>query len=150
MRGTVNESLAQRVQAWIKNHRGVSITTFFGLLFLMFSGTTEISAPVVIMMETILLIVLFFGLLIFVYNFGYIAIILAVDEGLNDEEKILLKWMLRRAVIISVLWFSGVITFLMVFQNNSYFLASSNCFLLAIILYFIRKGENPLVEGTSI
>ncbi|MHA2245852.1 MAG: hypothetical protein ACXADY_12885 [Candidatus Hodarchaeales archaeon] len=150
MRGTVNESLAQKVQVWIKNHRGVSITTFFGLLFFLFSGTTEISAPVVIMMETILLVVLFFGLLIFVYNFGYIAIILAVDEGLNDEEKILLKWMLRRAVIISVLWFLGVITFLMVFQNNPYFLASSNCFLLAIILYFIRKGENPLVEGTSI
>jgi hypothetical protein len=150
LRGTVNESLAQKVQVWIKNHRGVSITTFFGLLFFLFSGTTEISAPVVIMMETILLVVLFFGLLIFVYNFGYIAIILAVDEGLNDEEKILLKWMLRRAVIISVLWFLGVITFLMVFQNNPYFLASSNCFLLAIILYFIRKGENPLVEGTSI
>jgi hypothetical protein len=155
LRGTVNESFVQKVQIWTKNHKGTSITIFFGLLFFLFSvgessGSTEISAPVVILMETILMVILFFGLLIFVYNFGYIAIILAIDEGLNDEEEILLKWMIRRAVIISLLWLTGVIISLMVFQNNPYYLASSNCFLLAIILYFIRKGENPLVEGTSI
>jgi hypothetical protein len=151
----VDESIDQKVQKWILNHKGVTITAFFGLLFLFFgigdelnSGNT--SGPVVMMMQTVLIIILFLGMMIFVYNFGYIAIILAVDEGLNEEERLLLKWMVRRAAIISVVWFCGVLLLLMLFQIYPYLLASSNCFLLTFIFYFIRKGENPLTEGTSI
>ncbi len=150
-----NESFDQKVQKWVLNHKGVTFTTFFGLLFLFFGILDELDAgdpsgPVLMMMQTVLIIILFLGMMIFVYNFGYIAIILAIDEGLNEEERFLLKWMVRRAAIISVVWFFGVLILLMIFQVYPYLLASSNCFLLTIIFYFIRQGENPLTEGTSI
>ncbi|MHA1236818.1 MAG: hypothetical protein ACTSQ9_04045 [Candidatus Hodarchaeales archaeon] len=141
---------------WLSENKGIGFSIIFGTIFTILelldnlgvNATT--SAPVLIMMQTVLLIILFVGMMIFIYNFGYIIIILTVDEGLNDEEKILLKWMIRRAIIISVLWFVVVIFLMVTILSEPYLLAGTNCFLLALIFFFIRKGENPLTEGTSI
>ncbi len=141
---------------WLSENKGIGFSIIFGTIFTILelldnlgvNATT--SAPVLIMMQTVLLFILFVGMMIFIYNFGYIIIILTVDEGLNDEEKILLKWMIRRAIIISVLWFVGVIFLMVTILSEPYLLAGANCFLLALIFFFIRKGENPLTEGTSI
>ncbi|MHA1972070.1 MAG: hypothetical protein ACTSW1_03685 [Candidatus Hodarchaeales archaeon] len=144
-----NKSLDQTIHDWIVNNKGLSLSIFFGFLFILMN-LMERSDPLIVMMETIQMIILFIGLMIFVYNFGYVVIMLNVDEGLNEEEKDVLKWIVRRAIFISIVWFFGVITLLIVFQHEPFYLASSNCFLLAFLFYFIRKGENPLTEGTFV
>jgi hypothetical protein len=139
----------QKIQDWILSHKGVTISVLLGLIFILIRRTGQ-SGAIVILMETTLLVILFIGMMIFVYNLGYLTIMLAVDEGLNDEERILLKWIIRRAVFISVLWFVGVLVLLMIFPRDPFLLTSANCFLLAFLFYFIRKGEYPLTEGTYI
>lgn len=139
----------QKIQDWILSHKGVTLSVLFGLVFILIRRTGE-SGAVIILMETILLIILFIGIMIFLYNVGYLTIMLAVDEGLNDEERSLLKWIVRRAVFISVVWFVGVLALLMIFPRDPFLLTSANCFLLAFLFYFIRKGEYPLTEGTYI
>ncbi len=143
------ESKDQRLKEWISSHKGFTFSLLFGVTFILLNGI-EPSAGTIVMMQTIMLVIIFIGMMIFIYNFGYVIIILAVDEGLNDEERILLKWMVRRAAFISVLWFIGVLALLMFFQYEPFLLAGFNCFLLAFLLFFIRKGENPLTEGTAI
>ncbi len=144
------------ISQWISEHKGITFSSLFGVIFTSIDildrlgYETTASGPMLIMMETVLLIIIFFGMLIFIYNFGYIVIMLAVDEGLNDEEVILIKWILRRAVLISAGWFIGVILLMLTLSDQPYMLAGINCFLLASLLYILRKGENPLVEGVSV
>ncbi len=141
---------------WLSENKGIGFSIIFGIIFTILELLDNLgvnatsSPPILIMMQTVLLFILFVGMMIFIYNFGYIVIILTIDEGLNDEEKILLKWMIRRAIIISVMWFFGVILLMVTILSEPYLLAGANCFLLALIFFFIRKGENPLTEGTSI
>jgi hypothetical protein len=143
------QSLDQKIQNWFETHKGVSISAFFGIVFFLLRYFNR-SGPVIVLMETALLAVLFVGLLVFVYNFAYVILMLAIEEGLNEEERILLKWMLRRAVIISGGWFISVLALIAFLDDYPFILVSANCFLLSILLYFIRKGENPLMEGTAI
>ncbi|WP_455141084.1 hypothetical protein [Candidatus Hodarchaeum mangrovi] len=147
--------MGNRNTSWVSNNKGVVISSFFGLLFVIIRiwiliFEASISSAIVVLMETVQLVILFLGLMIFVYNFGYVVIMLTVDEGLNEEEKNLLKWMIKRAIMISVFWFVSVLSFLIIFQRDPFLLASANCFLLASLFFFIRKGENPLVEGTFV
>ncbi len=142
------------ITAWISDNKGVFFSSSFGIIFglvalLTHLGYAQTSSPVLILMQTVLLLILFVGMMVFVYNFGYVVIMLAIDEGLNEEERLLLKWVIRRAAIISVLWFVGVLL-LIAFIDEIFMLASLNCFLLTLLFFFIRKGENPLTEGTSI
>jgi len=144
----------QGISGWISDHKGVFFSLLFGIIFgsvalLTYSGYAQTSSPILILMQTVLLLILFVGMMVFVYNFGYVVIMLAIDEGLNEEERILLKWVIRRAAVISVLWFVGVLL-LIAFVEEIFTLASANCFLLTLLFFFIRKGENPLTEGTSI
>ena len=80
---------------WLSENKGIGYSIIFGTIFTIlelldnFGVSATTSAPVLIMMQTVLLFILFVGMMIFIYNFGYIIIILTVDEGLNDEEKIL-------------------------------------------------------------
>ncbi|MHA1214998.1 MAG: hypothetical protein ACTSPG_06855 [Candidatus Hodarchaeales archaeon] len=144
-----DKSIDQRVHDWIARNKGLSFSVFFGFVFIIMN-VMERSGPLIVLMETVQIVILFVGIMIFVYNFGYVVIMLNVDEGLNDEEKDILKWLVRRAVFISVVWFFGVLALLIIFQHEPFYLASSNCFLLAFLFYFIRKGENPLTEGTFV
>ncbi|MHA1513086.1 MAG: hypothetical protein ACTSRJ_03365, partial [Candidatus Hodarchaeales archaeon] len=113
---------------WLSENKGIGFSIIFGTIFTILELLDNLgvnvttSAPVLIMMQTVLLFILFVGMMIFIYNFGYIIIILTVDEGLNDEEKILLKWMIRRAIIISVLWFFGVIFLMVTILSEPYLL----------------------------
>jgi hypothetical protein len=142
-------SLDQKIQDWFETHKGVTISAFFGVMFFLLRYFNR-SDPVIVLMETILLTVLFVGMMIFVYNFAYVVLMLTVDEGLNEEERILLKWMLRRAVLISGGWFITVLALFLFLDDYPFILVSANCFLLSGLFYFIRKGENPLTEGTAI
>ena len=145
-------SLSQR----ITENKGVTFSLVFGSIFVVmeimdnFGTNITSSGPVYVMMQTILLIILFLGMMIFIYNFGYLVIMLAIDEGLNDDEVVLLKWTIRRAALISVVWFAGVIIITLTISHEPFLTAGLNCYLLALLFYTIRKGENPLVEGVSI
>ncbi len=144
------------ISQWISKHKGITFSLGFGIIFTgievlsIFGFDITTSGPMLVMMQTILLIIIFFGMMIFIYNFGYLVIMLTVDEGLNDEEVILLKWILRRAALISVGWFVGVIVLMLTLSDQPYLLAGMNCLLLALLFIILRKGENPLVEGVSI
>jgi len=144
------------ISQWISEHKGITFSLIFGIIFFSIEVLAIVgyditaSGPMLVMMETILLIIIFLGMMIFIYNFGYLVIMLTVDEGLNDEEVILLKWILRRAVLISVGWFVGVIVLMLTLSAQPYLLAGMNCILLALLFFILRKGENPLVEGVSI
>ena len=149
-----NES--KSVSQWLSENKGISFSSIFGCIFILMQildalgNTITSSAPALIMMQTVLLLILFVGMMIFVYNLGYVVIMLTIDEGLNDEEVSLLKWVLRRAIGISVGWFFGVVILMLTISEYPYLLAGTNCFLLAFLYLIIRKGENPLTEGTSI
>jgi hypothetical protein len=154
MNSSRQESLS--ISQWISEHKGITFSLAFGIIFVsmevlaIIGYETTTSGPMLIMMETVLLIIIFLGMMIFIYNFGYMVIMLTVDEGLNDEEVVLLKWILRRSVLISVGWFIGVIVLMLSLSGQPYLLAGMNCFLLAFLFFILRKGENPLVEGVSI
>ncbi|PWI47923.1 hypothetical protein CEE45_09110 [Candidatus Heimdallarchaeota archaeon B3_Heim] len=141
---------------WLSEHKGISFSFVFGIIFVimeilgMIGNSIISSGPALIMMQTVLLLILFVGMMIFIYNLGYVVIMLTIDEGLNEEEVILLRWLLKRAIGISVIWFLGVVVLMLTLTQYPYLLAGMNCFILAFLFYIIRKGENPLTEGTSI
>ena len=78
------------ISQWISEHKGITFSLVFGIIFVSIKLLANVgyeittSGPMLVMMETVLLVIIFLGMMIFIYNFGYLVIMLTVDEGLNE------------------------------------------------------------------
>lgn len=146
------KTLEEKITAWAKDRKGFIFSTLLGVVFL-FLGFNDNQSALVLWMQTAIIFVYFVGMMLFVYNVGYLTIMISVDEGLRPDEREVVNWIIKRSAIVSGGWFIGIMLINMVAgmnQWNTAFLAAANSFLLALLFLFIRSAENPLTEEVSL
>jgi len=146
------KTLEEKITEWTKNRKGFIFSALTGIVFFIL-GFNDGQDVLVLWMQTLIIFIYFIGMMLFVYNVGYLTIMISVDEGLRPDEREIVNWIIKRSAIISGGWFIGIMLINMVAGMNKWntaFLASANAFLLALLFLFIRSAENPLTEEVSI
>jgi hypothetical protein len=93
---------------------------------------------------------LFTGLMITMYNLAISVFIESFDKDLTyttESENRFYRRKLKRAILMTLYWFLGVVFLHIIFQNDDIILIAGICFLLTVFLFFLEKDEFPFVQG---
>ena len=102
------------------------------------------------LIQLLYLLSLFLGILISMYNIAISMFAHTMDESttyISDREYIYYRRKLKRAIIIALYWFIGIISLHIIFQADDILIISGICFLLTILFFFLEKDEFPFAHG---
>ncbi len=92
--------------------------------------------------------VVFFGVLYFMWNVASIAVIFLLErKEISEEEQILMKYWLRRNIFITGLWAGILLMSLFALHNLWALFAAINSVSLAFIIMFAEHEESPFDTG---
>lgn len=148
-------SIFLNIQKYISYPKSVTFYTFCGFVLIFVSiidpfNESLLSLFIFTFIQLIYLMSLFTGIMITMYNLAISVFVETFDKDLTyttESENRFYRRKLKRAILMTLYWFLGVVFLHIIFQNDDIILIAGICFLLTVFLFFLEKDEFPFVQG---